>query len=219
MWVIAKALLGGAWSFMRSLPWWLYAVLAVALLQVWALSAAKSAGDRAARAELAPLLMQAHADAAVRLQQAADAEGKALALDAELQACIGERNNIATITSAVLAQRTRAAAQAQRDLNATRQELSNAYSLAADACAAQPVPARVLSVLDAAARAAGPDTDADDQRAGAAVRAGAGRADGRDACAATPWRDVPGHDGLDRRLGCQPASVQRGQGGRGQAGG
>lgn len=219
MWLIAKALLGDAWSFLRAMPWQVYAVLAVALLQVWALSAARSAGDRAARAELAPLLMQAHADAAVRLQQAADAEGKASALDAGLQACIGERNNMATITSAVLAQRTRAAAQAQRDLNATRQELSNAYSLAADACAAQPVPARVLSVLDAAARAAGPDTDADDQRTGAAVRAGSGRAHGADACADAPWLNVPGHDRLGRELGCQPAAVQRGQGGRGQAGG
>jgi hypothetical protein len=208
-----KAAAGGIWSALRALPWQLYAVAAV-LLAGWALNAhGVNAGDRAARAELAPLLAQAHADAATRLQQAADALGEAQAARAGLDACIAARDNMATITGAVLGQRTRAAAQAQRELAATRQELSHAYSQSPDGCAGQPVPAGVLGVLDdAAARAAGSDAHADRERAGPAVRAGAGRADDADACAAAPWLNVPGHDGLDRELGCRATAVQRGQG-------
>lgn len=219
MWTAAlKAAASGAWAVLRSLPWQAYALLA-ALLIGWYLHASGArAGDRAARAELAPLLAQAHADAAIRLQQAADALGEAQAMRAGLDACIAARDNMATITSAVLAQRTRAAAQAQRELAATRQELSHAYTQSADDCAAQPVPVSVLSVLDdAAARAAGPDTHPGSERAGPAVRAGAGRAHDADTCAAAPWLDLARYDRLGRELVPCSAAVQRGQGQHGRA--
>lgn len=183
-----KAGASGLWSILRALPWQVYAAVAV-LLGCWALHAhGVNAGDRAARAELAPLLAQAHADAATRLQQAADAEGRAAALEAGLSGCIGARATMDTITSAVLTQREQQRAAAVRALNTTRKELANAYAASsADACAAQPVPAAVVGVLDFAAFGqAGADTYAVDQDPGAGVYPGAFDADRAYTGAAAP---------------------------------
>lgn len=146
-----KAFASGVWALLRALPCWVYALLLAIALQVWALAAVRSAGDAAARRELAPLLMQAHADAATRYMQAADAEGRALALDAGLQQCIGARVAMDAITSAVLTQREQQRAAAVRALTLTRKELANAYASSNDRCAAEPVPADVVRVLDLAA--------------------------------------------------------------------
>lgn len=209
-------LLGGLWRIARALPWWLYAV-AIVLFLAWrwhagAVNDAHTAGDQAARRELAPMLMQLHADLAVRYIQAADAEGRALTYEAGLNACIGERTSMATITSAVLAQHQRSQAQAQRELNATRQELANAYDSNADGCAAQPVPAAVLSVLDAATGQASTDTHSGDPSARAAVRADPQRADSAHACTEAHWLDLPAYDRLGARLQCEPAALQQRQG-------
>lgn len=189
-----RTLLGGAWSILRAIPWQVYVLALLAAAQILALSRARDHGDRAARAALAPLLAQAHADAATRLQQAADAEGRALALDAGLQQCIGTRTTMATLTSAVLAERERARAQAVRTLNTTRQELAHAYDSTADRCADQPVPDAVLRVLDLAAFGqAQPDTHADHQHAGPAAGAGttgADRADADPSPARTRYREL-----------------------------
>lgn len=218
MWLLGlKAAASGAWKILRSMPWWTYLAAAV-LLITWRWHAgvvrdARAEADQDARRSLAPVLMQAHADAATRLQQAADAEGRAAAFEHGLNQCIGERTKLATITSAVLAERKRAEADAQRKLNAARQELHHAYSIAADNCAAQPVPAGVLGVLDdAASRASGSDANADGERAGPAVRPSAGRAHDTDTCTASQWLDLPRHDGLDHGLGRCIAAVQCGQG-------
>ena len=55
------------------------------------------------------------------------------------------------ITSAVLAQREQQRAAAVRALTLTRKELANAYASSNDRCAAEPVPADVVRVLDLAA--------------------------------------------------------------------
>jgi hypothetical protein len=215
IWGAIKALGLGMLGLARAIPikaWLVIGVVAaLAVGQYIALAHARRAGDRAARAELAPLLMRAHADAAVRYQQAADAEGRSIAYEAGLNRCIGERNDMATITSAVLTQRDRARAEAQRALNATRQELAHAYAQSVDSCAAVDVPGPVLGVLDAAAAQAGADTDAERGGPRAAVRARAEDADRSDACAAPQWLNVPRYDGLDHRVGCEPSAVQRGQ--------
>lgn len=146
-----KAAASGAWSILRALPWWLYLLVLAIALQLWALAAAHSAGDRTARAELAPVLMQAHADVATRLQQAADAEGRALAYKDGLNSCIGARASVDLLTGAVLAQREKARAAAVVARITIRQELDNVYETIADRCANYPVPAAVLRVLDTAA--------------------------------------------------------------------
>jgi hypothetical protein len=215
-----KALLGGALAILRAIPYQVYLLLLAVAMLWWAYSAIYARGDAAARRELAPMLAQAHADAATRMQQAADAEGRALAYERAVNACVGEKASMATITSAVLAQRDRAAAQTQRTLNATRQELANAYSRSPDSCADSAVPAAVLSVLDAAAGQAIPNTDAERGSAGPAVRARAQPTDDDDASAHAPWLSVPRYDGMDSGVGQPAAGMQRGQGGdqRTQAG-
>lgn len=187
LWLALRAAAGGLWSVLRALPWQVYAVVAV-LLAGWALHEhGVNAGDRAARAELAPVLAQAREDAATRLQQAADAEGRAAALEAGLSRCVGARVAMDTITSAVLAQREQQRAAAVRTLNTTRKELANAYAAHADACAAQPVPAAVVGVLDFAAFGeAGAHTYPADRDSGAGVYPGAFDADRAYAYPAAP---------------------------------
>jgi hypothetical protein len=208
MWAIAKALFGGAWAFLRMLPWWLY-LAAVVVFVGWrwhsgAVDAAYAEGGTAARQELSIPLMQAHALAAEHLaiasvyyQQASDAEGRALAFERGLNRCIGTRVAMDTITSAVLRMREQQRAAAVQQLSHTQQELSHAYDASADRCADQPVPAAVVRVLDAAAfgapSATGPN--ADSGRAGAAVRAHSVVVDGSDpesVATGTTYRDLAG---------------------------
>lgn len=207
MWLIAKALLGGVWSILRSLPWWLY-VAAVVLLLGWTWHAgevrtAKAAGDSAARRELAVPLMQAHALAAEQMAraetyytQAGQAEGRALEFERGLNRCIGARTSMDVITSAVLRGREQQRAAAVLALTATQQELSDAYAQTADRCADQPVPDAVVRVLDTAAfgapGSAGPAAGRGDP--GSAVRARTVSADGSDPAspeAGTTYRDLP----------------------------
>lgn len=210
MWVIAKALLGGAWSFMRALPWWLY-VAAIVLFAGWrwhvgAVDAAYAAGDNAARRELSVPLMQAHAAAARNLAdmatyytQASAAEGRALVLDDGLKRCIGTRTSMDFLTSAVLRGREQQRLAAVAALTATQRELSDAYASTADQCADQPVPDAVIRVLDAAAfgapaPAGAGSADAGGGDTGAAVRARTISADGSDPSAPearTAYRDLP----------------------------
>jgi hypothetical protein len=206
MWVIAKALLGGAWSFLRALPWWLY-VAVIVLFVGWrwhdnAVDAAREAGDNAARRELTLPIVQAHALAAAHLSmasayyaQASQAEGKALAFSDGLNSCIGTRTALDVITSAVLRGREQQRVAATRALTATQQELSHAYASASDRCADYPVPDAVVRVLDIAAFGA-PGTagsDADSGDPGPAVRAHTYLVDGADAgtgTTGTTYRDL-----------------------------
>lgn len=213
--LVLKALASGAWKVLRALPWWLY-VAAVVLLAGYrwhanaVTSAAHSAGlaayaegDQSARRELAILLAQAHASAAEQMAraetyytQASNAEGKARALEAGLNRCIGTRTAMDVITSAVLRGREQQRAAAVVALTATQRELSDAYASTADRCADQPVPAAVIRVLDAAAFGApgATGTDAGGGDPGAEVRARTVSADGSDPGAAeagTTYRDLP----------------------------
>lgn len=156
-WLIAKAMFGGIWTFLRSLPWQVYAVIAAVGLVWFAAVTAISVGDKRARAELAPLLMQAHADAATRLQQAMDAEGRSEALAKGLNDCVGAKTQIEKDTATAILDRDKRRAAAERALTATRKELNDAYAKSADACAGQSVPDDVLRLLDGQTEA---DSDA-----------------------------------------------------------
>lgn len=152
IWAIVRTFLGGflggVWTLLRSLPWQLYAAL-IAIAIVWvSWMAAVSVGDKRARADLAPLLAQAHADAATRLQQAMDAEGRSEALAKGLNDCVGAKAQIEKDTATAILDRDKRRAAAERALTATRKELNDAYAKSADACAGQSVPDDVLRLLD-----------------------------------------------------------------------
>ncbi|MCQ4165130.1 hypothetical protein [Tahibacter harae] len=198
------SLLGGTWRLLRAVPLPVYLAAAVALW-AWhwhagAVADARAAGDISARQALSVSLMQAHAAAAVRYTQAADAEGRAQAFEQGLNRCIGTRTAMDTLTQAILGERERARAQAERALTSTQQELAHAYELSADRCADQPVPAAVIRVLDVAAFGqAGADANPVRAGAGAAVRARTVSADGTDpdsSSAGTTYRDLAGWIGV-----------------------
>lgn len=183
---ILRALLGGAWTVLRAIPLQVYVAAAVALWAWhWHASAVAdaraqgyTAGDTAARQALAVPLMRAHAAAAVRYTQAADAEGRAKAFEQGLNRCIGTRAAMDTLTRAILGERERARAQVERTLTSTRLELAHAYELSADRCADQPVPGAVVRLLDLAAFGqASADANAIGAGASAAAGASAGRTD------------------------------------------
>lgn len=147
-WGFAKLGLGGIWGFLLSLPWQIYAAL-VAAVFVWvAWTVAISQGDKRARAELAPLLAQAHAAAATSLQQAMDAEGRSEALAKGLNDCVGAKAKVEEDTALAILDRDKRRIAAERALTATRKELNDAYAKSADACAGQSVPDDVLRLLD-----------------------------------------------------------------------
>lgn len=210
-------LFGFVGKILAAIPMRVYAMACIAALLIYGqyalVSHARTAGDTAARREIAPLLMQAQADAATRLAQASDALGKAKAFEDGLSACIGTRVLMDSITASTLAQRQAERQSAARALEQMRSKLANAYAIAADGCAGQPVPAGVLRLLDNL-DAGEADTDAGSGRAGAEVRAGAAGPDHGYPYTGTQWLDVVEHDGLDSHgLGTCTAQLQCGQGG------
>lgn len=146
--LLLRAMFGGIWTFLRSLPWQVYAFMAAVGLVWFAAVTAISVGDNRARAELAPLLAKAHADAATRLQQAMDAEGRSEALAKGLNDCVGAKAQIEKDAATAILDRDKRRAAAERALTATRKELNDAYAKSADACAGQSVPDDVLRLLD-----------------------------------------------------------------------
>lgn len=205
IWAAVKLFASGVWSFLRSLPWWVYAILAFVILQWIVIGMARSAGDKAARAEMAPLLMQAHADAAQNLQKWADAEGRSQAFAKGLNDCVGAKAKIEEDTANAILDRDKRRAAAERALTKIRKELNDAYAKNADACAAQSVPDDVLRLLDAEGEA---DADSGRGGAGAAFRPGAGNPHQADAGAGAPRDYLSSVGAVDRVLARLPESLQ-----------
>lgn len=160
-WLAIKGFFSGALKSLVALaaqvPLKVWVAVGIAVVAwTWHGSAMRTARAEAATAAVAKMKPQLDATKAELLDAwtaAADAEGRDIVHAAGLSACVGTRMEMTRITTATVAHREQKRAEASKAVETAKRDLSNAYLQSPDRCAAEPIPADVLRVLDAASSA------------------------------------------------------------------